>query len=935
MRLPIATYRVQLTGDFGFAQAQKLLPMLQAAGITDLYASPIFQARTGSTHGYDVTDPSRVSADLGGETAFQELTADLQRRGMGLMIDIVPNHMAASAQNPWWTDVLENGSGSRFSVFFDVQWGPAGEAREDKIFIPILGSPYGTVLENREFSIEITEAGMCVCYYNARPPLDPSSYLEVLAIRPDKRPDSDRFRELLERIARLPERTAIEWEQLESRWREVPVIKEMLWALYSSDAKIKEFIDENIRTIRGEKEDAASFDALDHLLGRQAYQLAYWQAAREKINYRRFFDVSDLIGIHMEDPQVFAKTHEFILRLAREGTVTGLRIDHVDGLFDPIGYLKCLKAGGCANPAGKQTYIVVEKILLGSETLPTEWPIQGTTGYDYLNIANGLFVDIAGMAALREAYAQFTRLNWTFEDSAYEQKRWIIEHLFHGELFAMSLHLELLAEYDRHARDLSPSDLRRALAEVTACLPVYRTYIREPRVDDRDRLQLDRTFADAERRNPDMAKPVFQFLRRILLLQFPENLPEARRNDWLRFVMRWQQLSSPIAAKGVEDTTHYLYNPLVSLNEVGSIGEAIDSDRFHRFLAEHQQRWPDTMNATSTHDTKRSEDVRARINVLSEMPSVWSRYLNRWSRWNRGKKQVVNDRQVPDPNEEALLYQTLLGTWPLTEAKMPDYKDRIKAYLVKAAREAKVYSSWLKPNEAHERALQSFVDEILDPHPQNRFLEHFLEFQKRIAFAGAINSLSQMILKIAAPGIPDFYQGTFVWDFSLVDPDNRRPLDMSRREALTLTMEQWRTESPREVAAYLLSHWRDGELKAYVIFQALRSRVEDPELFQKGKYIPLSFDGEASQHAVGFARRLGNRWILAIVPRFVSKYTDSDRFPLGKRVWHDARLILPASAPQRWRNAFTGEAIDGEAAIPLSDVFRNFPAALLVAQNDE
>ncbi len=913
MRYPVATYRVQLNKDFPFEKAGQLVPFLQKLGISDLYASPVFTARPGSTHGYDVVDPARVNPELGGEAGFDTLAGILREHGMGLLLDIVPNHMAASSQNAWWTDVLESGQSSAFAPFFDVEWNPAQGGGEEKIFLPILGVPYGTALENAELQLAFGEDGFSLNYYQVHLPVDPGVYETILEPHRERWPADESFLALVKSIQRLPDRTTMLWEGNEARRREIPSIKSQLWSMYQSNRAVRAFIDANIAEFNGTKGQAASFDQLDQLIARQGYRLAWWHGARERMNYRRFFDVSELIGLRIENTTVFTAVHGAVMGWIDKGIVTGLRIDHVDGLLKPREYLERLSI------LEKRPYVVVEKILIEDETLPTDWPVEGTSGYDFLGMVNGVFIDGDNLDGLQETYSHFTGLKWRFEDAAYEQKRWIIRHLFRGEMFAMSLHLELIADCDRYGRDLSPEELRQGLIEITACLPVYRTYLEGESMSGRDRPYVERAVAEARRRNPDMSAAVYDFLKRVLLVDYSRGLDEAGRQDWTRFVMRWQQLTGPITAKGVEDTTLYVYNRLVSMNDVGSQHSVVTPGRFHQFNADRQRQWRGGMSATSTHDTKRSEDVRARLNVLSELPGEWNRNVFRWARWNRDKKTIIDGHPVPDGNEEILLYQTLLGVWPLDVSAEASTVDRIKEYIVKAAREAKIYSSWVKPNDAHEQAIQQFLDGILDPVETNRFRRGFLDFQQRIAFFGALNSLAQTLLKITSPGIPDFYQNTEVWDFSLVDPDNRRPVDPAFGWQLAAQMDRW-------VGADLLSNWKDGRVKAFVIHRALQYRCDHPELFIDGEYIPVQVEGDYGESVIAFARRNDARVSITVVPRFMTRISNKERMPLGPRAWKKTALKLPGEWTGPWTNVITGDSVESGS---LGEILSAFPVALL------
>ena len=918
MRKPNATYRLQLNHDFGFRQALQLVPQLDSIGITHLYLSPIFQARKGSMHGYDVTDPSRLNEELGTAEDFEALVAELRGRGMGILLDIVPNHMAASPANPWWMDVLESGSASPYSAFFDVEWSPTLPAVQEKIYLPILGEPYAEALEQQKLRLWIHESGLRISYYDTPFPLDPSTYHDVVSYHlstllgklDTSQPLLQELGDLLETLDRLPARTSVEWESLEMRRHEAPRVKEKLWDLYSHFAEFREFLDGNIRVFNGTPGDQDSFDLLDTLIGKQPYELAYWRVAREKINYRRFFDITDLIGIRAQDPQVFDRTHDFALELCKTGKISGYRVDHVDGLYDPTQYLAHLQQRA-AESCGGAAYIVVEKILNETELLPNGWPVAGTTGYDFLGAVNNLFVHPEGLERLQALYTAFTGLAATFYDVANEQKRNIMRDLFVGEMNALDYHLQAIADRDRHGRDLSPQEIRRALVEITISMPVYRTYVRDTHIGAHDAEFLDRSIHDARRRNPQISPACFDFLSRVLLLKVKNGLKE----DALRFLMRWQQLTGPIMAKGVEDTTLYVFNRLVSMNEVGGCPEPVPVERFHRFNSERNAQWPATMNADSTHDTKRSGDVRARINVLSEISDVWARNVRRWGRSNRAHKSEVEGRLAPDANDEYLIYQTLAGAWPIEW-------ERLEQYLVKAVREAKVHTSWFAPKAEYEAALVKFTKAILDP--AGPFLASFETLHKRVAFYGAINSLAQTLLKIVSPGIPDFYQDTMRWSFRLVDPDNRLPPDPSR------------TSAPCRFDPELVENWEDGRIKAWVIAAALRFRKNNPELFGTGEYLPLRTSGRGSDHAIAFARRYGDSYAIAIAPRFTSHFSTFEKQPLGRRVWRDSYVLIPPEGPETWRNVLTDELVDsavadGNTVLYISDALKSCPVALLAA----
>jgi (1->4)-alpha-D-glucan 1-alpha-D-glucosylmutase len=859
LRIPSATYRLQFNRDFRFADARALVPYLHELGISDLYASPIFKARPGSAHGYDITDPTQLNPELGSEEDFEELVAELKRHDMGLVLDIVPNHMAATVDNPWWADVLEHGRSSPYASYFDIDWDAHPERR---IVLPILGAPLEEVLRRGELKVSLGRTGPSLRYHDTRLPL---SHTTSAAAR---RANSDPAR-------------------------------------------------------------------LEGLLSQQAYELTYWRDGVRRLNYRRFFDVSDLVGVRVEDPAVFEATHGLIVRLAREGKVTGLRVDHIDGLRDPRGYLRRLQEVLSRN--GSRFYVLVEKILLGDEAVPENWPTFGTTGYEYSNLVNDLFIDPQGLRALNTTYGRFTRSSTGFADVVYEQKKKVMRELLPGELRDLGQRLTSLAEEEQGGGRIC-EDHTQALMEVSACLPVYRTYIRSLDISTDDRADIEVAIREASRRNPALNAYALDFVRRVLLLDFQRSLAARRRAQWPDFVMRWQQFTGPVTAKGLEDTALYNYSRLVSLNEVGGDPEGTHVsravERFHRHNAETLGRWPHKLNATSTHDTKRSEDVRSRIDVLSEIPMAWARRLNRWSRLNKGKKALVNGRSVPDPNEEMLLYQTLIGAWPLDAGEVPEFGRRLKRFVVKAAREAKVNTSWLDPDEHYESGLASFVETILDDSTANGFLEDFVRFQESIAYCGALNSLAQTLLKIASPGVPDFFQGTELWDSSLVDPDNRRPVDFTRRLEILRELQHREAGDLASLVHDPIVHWRDGRIKMYITAKALCFRKAHAVVFQSGDHIPLRASGEQHEHIVAFARNHASDWALLVVARLFQRLRRPGYPPIGRRAWKNTLLFLPPGAPERWLDELTGETICASPApkgmaLELAKVFRHLPVALL------
>jgi (1->4)-alpha-D-glucan 1-alpha-D-glucosylmutase len=989
-RIPAATYRLQFNAGLTFGDARKLVPYLDALGVSDLYASSYLGARPGSTHGYDITDHNTLNPEIGTQDDYDRFAEALKARGMGQILDVVPNHMGIAAGcNQWWNDVLENGPSSPYAEFFDIDWDPVKRQLANKVLLPILGDQYGKVLENQELVLEYAEGAFSVRYYETQLPIDPRSATQILSHRLEALAtalgETDRclqeYQSIITALTNLPASTERAPERIRERLREKEVVRRRLARLTEESETIRTSIHETIRIFNGKRDDPRSFDLLDRLLDHQAYRLAYWRVAAEEINYRRFFDINDLAAIRMEDPAVFRETHRLILQLVAEGKVTGIRLDHPDGLFDPPRYFQALQreralqvlravpAESDAAPdrevamfqAGeafdrrcqpdpsqrgcRPLYLLAEKILSKGERLPVGWAIHGTTGYEFLNLVNGLFVDAANERAMTAAYTAFTGQRTPFADLVYESKRLIMRVSMSSELNVLGHALDRLSERDRHSRDFTLNSLTDALREVIAYFPVYRTYIdgRNPEVSLQDRACVEVAVAFAKRRNPAINVSVFDFVRDTLLLRYPANADATYRRDQLAFVQKFQQLTSPVTAKGVEDTAFYRYHPLVSLNEVGGEPDrfGVPVEEFHRQCLARQEKWPAGLNASSTHDTKRSEDVRARINALSEMPRVWRQAVSRWHRWNRRHFTEVDGGPAPKRNDEYLLYQTLVGAWPLGSAgpdEMAALTVRIQQYMLKATKEAKLNTSWVNPNEAYDEALKSFVARVLMPGSGNRFLTDFVVFHANVARLGLVNSLAQTLLKIAAPGVPDFFQGTEVWDFSLVDPDNRRPVDFSAREALLASLrERIAMGDLAALARELVARWEDGRIKLYAIHRALHCRRGSPALFQAGDYVPLQTGGSLADRLVAFARRRDTGVVLAVAPRLIASVTDGGaRLPLGRAVWQDTWVEVPRDLPAAaYTNVFTEATsmapLEDGRRIRVGELLAEFPIALLEA----
>ncbi|MGH9736646.1 MAG: malto-oligosyltrehalose synthase [Candidatus Acidiferrales bacterium] len=949
MRVPSATYRIQFHLNFRFADAEQIIPYLSEMGITHLYASPWGRARRGSMHGYDVADPLHVNSELGTEEEFTSLVARLHKYGMGLILDIVPNHMAASDENPWWMDVLENGIGSSYASYFDIDWDAPGaksrDVQKNQVVLPVLNDQYDRVLFSQSLAVRLDERGFFIQAQGNRVPVSPHTYFEILlpcaealGVASSVSPGSLREFELLLEIARALSLPSDEMLGVEKTRSVLGLeLKTRLWQLYLREKAVQDALNETLARLNGIAGDAESFRAIDALLIQQPYRLAHWRTAAGEINYRRFFGLNHLVGIRVEDAHVFEATHAMVFRLVAENKVDGLRVDHIDGLLDPLEYLDRLqnarKVQSGDDSAGLGIYTIVEKITSGDEELPKSWRVAGTTGYDFLNVANTLFIDPRGWHELENVYRDFTGIHSTFADTWYIRKRQVMEELFGSDIRVLSSRLGRLAALDPRGRDLPMRELIRGLKEITARLPVYRTYIRDLVLPERDRPHLVEAIRLAHRRSvtTEVSEAVFDFFRHVFLIELPRE-PVPFREAWLDFLMRWQQFSGAVMAKGLEDTAFFVHHGLLSLNEVGCNpfrrGIRFGVAAFHESNRRRQQEYPFTLNATSTHDTKWSEDVRARINVLSELPQEWHRRLTHWSKLNRSKKTEVEGRLTPSPNEEVLLYQALLGIWPFTDPNLDEIRERIGGFLLKAVREAKTHSNWFSPNEAYEAAVHEFLTAILRPGP-NPFLQDFLQFFEQITLRGACNAWSQVLLKMTSPGIPDFYQGNGLWQFRLTDPDNRNLVDYRERTDAIESLIAIKNGGlcPRE----LLENWRDGRLKLYLAQKVLNFRSAHKELFTRGQYLPLYAIGSHKDSVCSFAREWSGAWAITVVPRLTAKLVKPGVFPVGEAVWNRNSLVLPRRAPSAWTNVLTGDSIGAsQGSIPLANILSIFPFAFIV-----
>jgi (1->4)-alpha-D-glucan 1-alpha-D-glucosylmutase len=952
--IPLSTYRLQFNGGFTFSQAAELVPYLAELGISHCYASPYLRARPGSMHGYDIIDHHHLNPEIGSPEDYDRFVAVLHEHGMGQVLDVVPNHMGIlGTDNAWWLEVLENGEASTYADFFDIDWYPLKDELQGKVMVPVLGDQYGTVLDRGELKLTFdSEKGeFSIVYFQHRFPVNPREYPRILGYQPEPLQqqlgtDNENLLELQSLISafnHLPGREEAAPEKRAERLRDKEIHKRRLAALCARSTEVTDFIGHNVTKMNGTPGEAGSFDALHELIKTQAYRLAYWRVAADDINYRRFFDVNDLAGLRQENETVFAQTHEFVLQLLREGKLDGLRIDHPDGLYNPKQYFERLQLGSSSVDGeerwAKSCYLVAEKILTGDERLPDDWPIHGTTGYNFSNLVNGLFVDPDSERKLDRIYRAFIGRHANFKELVYECKKLVMDQSLNSELNVLANHLSRIALADRHTCDFTLKSLRDALTEIVACFPVYRTYVTEQAVSANDRAYISEAVDCAKEKSRVAESSVYDFILEVLLTSQGEGHPQFYQRSVVHFAMKFQQYTSALMAKGVEDTSFYRYHRLVSLNDVGGdpLRFGVMPEQFHREIAQRNQSWPDAMAATSTHDSKRSEDVRARVNVLSELPREWHRRLRTWQEMNRKKKSLSDGIEAPTSNDEYLFYQTLIGAWPTgneAEVLTESFVGRMRDYMLKAVREAKDRTSWANQNEDYESAVTAFVNGVLE---SQDFRNDFVPFQRRISHFGMLNSISQTLIKLTVPGVPDVYQGNELWEFNLVDPDNRRAVNYEVRREILQQFCELQDKSGDRLTAFineLTNNMDDGRIKLYITWKTLNLRKQFPEVFHRGEYIPLETSGERAKHLFAFARRHQAKTLVIAVPRLSSQLLQgASRMPCGEEVWQDTRFGL-AGNTTRFRNLLTGQLLSPieQGAFFAKHLFESFPVALLVSE---
>jgi (1->4)-alpha-D-glucan 1-alpha-D-glucosylmutase len=888
MRLPRSTYRLQLNADFRLAHVRLLIDYFQSLGVSDLYLSPLLQAKAGSRHGYDLTDPTRVNPEIGTEQEFEQLAADLRSRGMGLLLDIVPNHMSATEANAWWRDLMEYGPASEYADYFDIDW-DSSAAGSGRLLLPFLGQSLDACIGGADLRLVFEDDELRLGYFDRRLPISSSALVQLTEallqnLRNQLSPSQRQaLQELAVEAVQLPDprdaTRATEYRQRSSQLKQ----------------RVSALVRDLTRTVPIDRICALSANQLRVLLEDQAYTLFYWVPGGRQINYRRFFDVADLAAVRIERPEVFDVMHECVLRWLANGTITGLRIDHIDGLRDPAAYLGRLQERTSGND---RSFVVVEKILIGDERLPAHWSTQGTTGYEFIGTTNGLFVQPEGWEQLGVAW-EATGGTTDFTALLRDKKLHVMRSLFPGELASLSRRLAALMP------ETSAELLESALSELTAALPVYRTYITD-QASSADRQFINESLDAARSRGADAT--VVEMLRGFML--------DPRADELHEFILRWQQFTGPVMAKGFEDTALYNYHRLVSACEVGADPRraVCTIEQFHLTMRDRQKSWPATLNASSTHDTKRGEDVRARLNVLSEITDEWLQHLERWRGWHRNFKQELDGIETPDSIDELLLYQTLIGTWPLDESDQAGFEDRIAAYMLKAVREAKRRTSWRASDDQYENAITEFTIAVLN-RSNHQFRNDLLTLHRKTSFYGALNSLSQLVLKLGAPGIPDLYQGNELWTLALVDPDNRGPVDFERRRSALL-------DTAPDTAR---RNWPDGAIKALVSRAGLQLRNDLSELFLKGDYVPVTVAGPRAHNLIAFERRLGEQRALVLAGRFFTELCAPGEWP-GTGSWENTTLELQAT---EWIDPLHQRTIESTA---VGELLNGMPGALLYAR---
>lgn len=989
--IPESTYRLQVNADFNFSSINQQIEYFSKLGIKYIYCSPYFQASPGSTHGYDVIDHSHINAEIGNMDDYIQMVNTLKFHNMGQIMDIVPNHTCMHYKNPIVRDILTHGQASRFAHFLDINWNPLKRELKGKILLPSLGNNFGTEVDKGNFKLIYEQGRFILCYYDNRFPIDPKTYAKILDITPirhlyfvsdisEVNKDRIELEQLVYEFNTLPNREEGSLSSKMERYSRSEKLIARLHKLTKESEMINSHIQNILTLINGKGHRGASYDRLENIINEQVYRLSNWRVAAEEINYRRFFDINDLAAICMEKKDVFEFTHQLVFNLISEGYVQGLRVDHPDGLYLPYDYFVQLQTNylkarflkeANIDPSSTGYYdaleifdsiiqqidhsqldslfVIIEKILSEDEQIPKTWPISGTVGYEYLNLINDLFLDTTHEQDIIQLYWDIIGQVIPYKDLVYENKYKIINMNMWSEVSELSHRLNIISETSRHTRDFTLRQLLIVLRDVVACFPVYRTYIGsdDEVIHKRDISYIKHAISEAKKRNQQVSPLLFDFVEEVLLGRGIENVSEELLSLRQEFILRFQQLTAPIAAKGVEDTVFYIYNAMLSLNEVGGEPDrfGLSVEDFHKRIISYSKNWPYSLIATSTHDNKRSEDVRARLNVLSEIPEEWRNQVQLYIKLNAAYKKSISTMQsaeltpIPDPNTEYMIYQTLLGTYPMhimDQDEQRNYLHRIHGFIEKSVREAKVYSNWINPDMTYENACKDFVENILTD--DKAFLQEFLPFQRKIARLGLWNSLSQLLIKIGLPGIIDIYQGNELWNFSLVDPDNRRPVDYEKRHSMLNDLIKQEKQSESKLLSSLsesLDGDEQGWIKLYYTWKGLQLRKTNPLLFLNGKYIPLDTSGERSNHVIAFARSYYNDSLIVIASRFFhSLINTNEDLPIGEK-WGKTMVYLPDEIKGDAFTLFGGQQTikvrsrSGHRVILLGEALEQLPSVIL------
>lgn len=917
-----STYRIQLTSANSLIDVAEALPYFRDLGITQLYLSPILRARSSSSHGYDCVDPREISPQLGGSNAFDQLLGELKHHpNMGLLLDIVPNHMAISSENPWWQDVLEQGPSSQWSSVFAFSWFREETGAFYPVVLPFLGEAFHKLVQKNELKLGVRKGRLNFTYYEQEFPLEPRSYLFVFKYLEKNLSDLKAWEtiapiveELRPQLNEIPRFSRASGEDLKTRRRLISTFHEKWFSLLHQNSDFNQALEQLLFQLS----EGSHQSFFESLLQKQVYRLEFWKTGSRNINYRRFFDINELVAVRIEDKKVFDKTHSYIFELTKNPEIKGLRVDHVDGLSKPAQYVERLSRTVEQVRSNNPPDIYVEKILETHERLRSQWPVAGTTGYEFMNRVNALFVDPTGFALIEKDYKERTGQMEEATILQLRAKQYVLKKLFRPDFERLNPKLRSLCEWLPCSKRISTEELFRGFEALSLSLPVYRVYIEDLPASDEDLKVISQAFSHMNALFPQIKPAVTQWWKDFFFKHMAHsNYSDKQKHELLDFVIAWQQVTSPLMAKGHEDTYLYRYYPLSSLNEVGgepTLPENPD-ELFHHLCQFQAQQHPKNINASSTHDSKRGEDVRARINVLSEMPEEWVQGLSRWMQMNRSHKKKYKGELHPVANTEILIYQTLIGTWPLDDDPNQEYITRIQSYLLKALREKKRHTSWREPEGHIEKAVHQFIQEILTPEKSAAFLEDFRQLQDKTQRYGLANSLNQLVLKMMAPGLPDFYFGSELWNLRLVDPDNREPVNFSKMKHL---LDKTPLEANPETLKELLSHWHDGQIKLHLTRVGLQLRQKYPDLFGKGSYQPVLFSGPLKSHFVGFLRQYQDVSLMVICKRYLARWDETSQSERDQ-----TQIVIDEQPSQIWKNILTGETLD-----PASDASALNPAAL-------